>query len=73
MPGTTCPECYGIKAREAIQLARIAGEYGVDVLELAELAPLFDASQMSTKLACTMIYHYLGSRAATLRAGNETP
>ena len=31
------------------------------------LAPVFDASQMSTKLACNLIYHYLGSRAATLR------
>lgn len=73
MPGTSCPECYGIKAREAIQLARIAGEYGADVLELAELSPVFDASQISTKLACNLIYHYLGSRAATLRSLGEGP
>ncbi|MCY3879643.1 MAG: agmatinase family protein [Rhodobacteraceae bacterium] len=73
MPGTSCPECYGINAREAIQLARIAGEYGVNVLEIAELSPIFDASQMSMKLACNMIYHYLGSRAATLRARGELP
>ncbi len=73
MPGTSCPECYGIKAREAIQVARILGEYGADVLELAELAPVFDASQMSTKLACNLIYHYLGSRAATLRDRGEAP
>jgi agmatinase len=73
MPGTSCPECYGIKAREALQLARIAGEYGADVLELAELAPVFDASQISTKLACNLIYHYLGSRAQTLRNRGETP
>ena len=73
MPGTSCPECYGIKAREAIQLARIAGEYGADVLELAELSPVFDASQISIKLACNLIYHYLGSRAATLRSRGEQP
>ncbi len=73
MPGTTCPEPYGIKAREAIQLARIAGEYGVDVLELAELAPLFDNSMISTKLACNLIYHYLASRAVTLMRRGETP
>ena len=66
MPGTTAPECFGIKSREAIQLARIAGTYGADVLEISELCPLFDVSQMSTKLACCMIYHYLGSRAQTL-------
>ncbi len=73
MPGTSCPECYGIKAREAIQLARIAGEYGADVLELAELSPIFDASQISAKLACNLIYHYLGNRAATLRSRGEAP
>ena len=71
MPGTSCPESYGIKAREAIQLARVMGEYGADVLELAELSPIFDASQMSMKLACNMIYHYLGSRAVTLRRRGE--
>lgn len=66
MPGTTAPECFGIKSREAIQLARIAGEYGCDILEISELSPTFDVSYMSIKLACCMIYHYLGSRARTL-------
>ena len=73
MPGTSCPESFGIKAREALQIARIAGEYDVDVLELAELSPVFDTSQISTKLACNLIYHFLGSRAAALRSRNETP
>jgi agmatinase len=73
MPGTSCPECYGINAREAIQLARTMGRYGATVLEIAELSPIFDASQMSMKLACNMIYHYLGSRASTLRKRGEKP
>ena len=67
MPGTTAPECFGIKAREAIQIARIAGTYGADIFEISELCPLFDVSQMSAKLACCLAYHYLGSRAKTLR------
>jgi agmatinase len=66
MPGTTAPESFGIKAREAIRLARIAGTYGADVFEVSELCPTFDVSDMSIKLACCMIYHYLGSRAKTL-------
>ena len=45
----------------------------MDVLELAELSPVFDTSQISTKLACNLIYHFLGSRAATLRRRNEAP
>ena len=73
MPGTTAPECFGIKSREAIQLARIAGTYGVDVLEISELCPIFDVSQMSIKLACCMIYHYLGSRARTLLDRGGSP
>ena len=73
MPGTSCPESYGLKSREALQIARIAGEYDVGVFELAELSPVFDTSQISTKLACNLIYHYLGSRARALRARGEAP
>ena len=64
---------FGINAREAIQIARIAGTYGADILEISELSPIFDVSQMSIKLACCMIYHYLGSRAKTLRDQGKTP
>jgi len=67
MPGTTAPETFGIKSREAIQHARIAGTYGADIFEISELCPMFDVSHMSIKLACCMVYHYLGSRAKTLR------
>ena len=66
MPGTTAPECFGIKSREALRIAQIAGMYGTDIFEVSELSPQFDVSMMSSKLACMMIYHYLGSRAKTL-------
>lgn len=73
MPGTSCPESYGLNARESIAFARLVGEYGVDVFELAELAPIFDVSDISAKLACNLVYQYLGSRAATLRSQNQAP
>jgi agmatinase len=66
-PGTTAPEPFGIKAREAIQLARIAGEYGASIMEISELCPLWDANNITSKLSCCMVYHFLGSRAKTLR------
>ena len=66
MPGTTAPETFGITSREAIKHARIAGSYGSDIFEISELSPQFDVSDMSIKLACCMVYHYLGSRARTL-------
>jgi agmatinase len=73
MPGTTAPECFGIKPREAIQIARIAGRYGADILEISELCPTFDVSQISIKLACCLVHHYLGSRAQALIAEGRTP
>lgn len=73
MPGSTSPECYGIKGREAIQFARIAGRHGCDILDIVELCPYFDSSQISAKMAVNMIYHYLGSRAQTLRQQGKQP
>lgn len=73
MPGSTSPECYGLKGREAILFARIAGQYGCDILDVVELCPYFDSSQISAKMAVNMIYHYLGSRAETLRRQGRHP
>jgi len=72
-PGTTAPEPFGINAREAIQLARIAGEYGASIMEISELCPLWDANTITSKLSCCMFYHFLGSRAKTLRDRGQQP
>ena len=71
MPGTTAPETFGIKPREALELARIAGTFGADIFEISELCPKYDVSDMSTKLVCCMIYHYLCSRAETIRNSGQ--
>jgi len=73
MPGSTSPECYGLKGREALQLARVAGMFGADVFEIVELCPYFDVSHMSIRMGVNMIYHYLGSRAKTLREMGRKP
>ena len=73
MPGTTAPECFGLKGREVIQLARTAGKFGADIMEVSELCPQFDASHISIKTACLMICHFLGSRAKTLRDLGQKP
>ena len=46
MPGTTAPECFGLKGREIIQLARTAGTFGADIMEVSELCPKFDVSRI---------------------------
>ena len=73
MPANSAPECYGLKGREVIQLARIAGRHGCDILDIVELCPDFDPSQISVKMTVNMIYHYLGSRAQTLRQQGKQP
>ena len=73
MPGTTAPECFGLKGREIIQLARTAGTFGADIMEVSELCPEFDVSHISIKTAALMIYHFLGSRAKTLRDRGQQP
>ena len=73
MPGTTAPECFGLKGREIIQLARTAGTFGADIMEVSELCPKFDVSHISIKTAALMIYHFLGSRAKTLRDRGQQP
>jgi agmatinase len=72
-PGTTAPEPFGIKSREALQLARIAGEYGASIMEISELCPMWDSNNITSKLSCCMAYQFLGSRAKTLRDNSETP
>lgn len=72
-PGTTAPEPFGLKAREAIQLARVAGTYGASIMEISELCPVWDSNNITGKLACCMVYHFLGSRAHTLREQGRSP
>jgi agmatinase len=65
-PGTTAPEPFGLKSREAIELARIGGTYGANVLEISELCPIWDSNGITSKLACCLVYHFLGARAVAL-------
>ena len=72
-PGTTAPEPFGIKSREALTLARVAGQYGASIMEISELCPMWDSNNITSKLSCCMAYHFLGSRAKTLRDNGESP
>jgi hypothetical protein len=42
-------------------------------MEVSELCPQFDVSHISIKTAALMIYHFLGSRAKTLRDRGQQP
>ena len=71
--GAAVVQRAGLKGREIIHLARTAGTFGADIMEVSELCPKFDVSHISIKTAALMIMHYLGSRAKTLRDRGQQP
>jgi agmatinase len=51
-PGTGTPEPGGLSARETFKVARALGRAGPLAVDLVEIAPIYDLSGISTRLAC---------------------
>jgi agmatinase len=51
-PGTGTPEPGGFTARETFKIARALGRAGPIAVDLVEIAPMYDLSGISTRLAC---------------------
>ena len=51
-PGTGTPEPGGFSARETIKIARALGRAHPVAIDLVEIAPVYDLSGISTRLAC---------------------
>ncbi len=51
-PGTGTPEPGGFTARETFKIARALGRAGPIAIDLVEIAPVYDLSGISTRLAC---------------------
>lgn len=51
-PGTGTPEPGGFTSREALQIARMLGEANPMAIDMVELAPIYDLSGISARLAC---------------------
>ncbi len=67
-PGTSGPEPGGLTSREIITAARMIGRHGVSVFDIVELCPAYDASGITARLACYIIFNILG---AAYSAGNR--
>jgi agmatinase len=61
VPGTGTPEPGGLTPREAIAVARRLGAASPVVLDLVELAPAYDLSGVTARLACTLIVEALAA------------
>lgn len=51
-PGTGTPEPGGFTSRETIKIARVVGRAKPIAFDLVEIAPIYDLSGISTRLAC---------------------
>lgn len=51
-PGTGTPEPGGFTAREALKIARTVGRAKPIAIDMVELAPIYDLSGISARLAC---------------------
>jgi agmatinase len=61
VPGTGSPEPGGLLPREALKLLRLVAKEGLCGLEVVEVAPPYDVSDMTALLACRAVMDVLGT------------
>ncbi len=73
VPGTGSPEPGGLLPREALKLLRLIAREGICGMEVVEVAPPYDVSDMTAQLACRAIMDVLGTLVAEGRLGARAP
>ncbi len=80
VPGTGSPEPGGLLPREALKLLRLIAAEGLCGMEVVEVAPPYDVSDMTALLACRAVMDVLGTlvsegklgkRKAAAKSGNN--
>jgi agmatinase len=76
VPGTGSPEPGGLLPREALKLLRLIAREGICGMEVVEVAPPYDVSDMTAQLACRAVMDVLGTlvsegKLGTRRAADE--
>src|SRR6266508_2970961 len=64
VPGTGSPEPGGLLPREALKLLRLIAREGICGMEVVEVAPPYDVSDMTAQLACRAVMDVLGTLVA---------
>lgn len=70
-PGVGAPEPGGFTSREAIQIARSLGKAQPIAFDLVELAPVYDPSTNSARMACAITITLLAAMAAANAGSNN--
>jgi agmatinase len=69
VPGTTAPEVNGLTSREMTKLAVEIGRRGFSMLDVAELSPLYDSSNITARLDVYWLVYCLSGYADALNKG----
>lgn len=73
VPGTGSPEPGGLLPREALKLLRLIAREGICGMEVVEVAPPYDVSDMTAQLACRAVMDVLGTLVAEGKIGSRKP
>jgi agmatinase len=73
VPGTGSPEPGGLLPREALKLLRLVAAEGLCGMEVVEVAPPYDVSDMTALLACRAVMDVLGTLVAEGKLGRRKP
>jgi len=71
VPGTGSPEPGGLLPREALRLLRLIAHEGICGMEVVEVAPPYDVSDMTAQLACRAVMDVLGTLVEQGRLGSR--
>jgi agmatinase len=71
VPGTGSPEPGGLLPREALKLLRLIAREGICGMEVVEVAPPYDVSDMTAQLACRAVMDVLGTLVAEGKLGTR--
>jgi agmatinase len=69
VPGTGSPEPGGLLPREALKLLRLVAKEGLCGMEVVEVAPPYDVSDMTALLACRAVMDVLGTLVSEGKLG----
>ena len=61
VPGTGSPEPGGLLPREALELLRLIAREGICAMEVVEISPPYDVSDMTAQLGCRAMLDVLGT------------
>ena len=71
VPGTGSPEPGGLLPREALKLLRTVAREGLCGMEVVEVAPPYDVSDMTALLACRAVMDVLGTLVSQGKLGHR--